>query len=69
MNKGRLVGGIVCLVLAVVLGVLSVVLPPDSMIFYAGEENLRWFPALVLGIAGIALLATAGSGRSRTGKS
>ena len=67
MNKGRLVGGIVCLVLAVVLGVLSLVLPPDSMIFYAGEENLRWFPAVVLGIVGIALLATAGSGRPRTG--
>ena len=65
MNKGRLVGGIICLVLAVVLGVLSFVLPADSMIFYAGEENLRWFPAVVLGIVGIVLLATAGIGRRR----
>jgi hypothetical protein len=65
MNKGRLVGGIVCLVLAVVLGVLSFVLPADSMIFYAGEQNLRWFPAVILGILGIALLATAGIGRQR----
>ena len=65
MKKGRLIGGIVCLALAVVLGVLSFVVPADSMIFYAGEENLRWFPAVVLGIVGIVLLATAGIGRRR----
>ncbi len=28
------------------------------MIFYAGEENLRWVPAVVLAIVGIILLAT-----------
>ena len=58
MNKSKLIWGIVCLVVAAVLGVLSVVLPEDSMIFYAGEENLRWVPAVVLGIVGIVLLAT-----------
>ena len=60
MNKSKLIWGIVCLVVAAVLGVLSVVLPEDSMIFYAGEENLRWVPAVVLAIVGIILLATMG---------
>ena len=58
MNKSKLIWGIVCLVVAAVLGVLSVVLPEDSMVFYAGEANLRWVPAVVLGIVGIVLLAT-----------
>jgi hypothetical protein len=58
MNKSKLIWGIVCLLLAAVLGVLSFVLPEDSMIFYAGEENLRWVPAVALAIVGIILLAT-----------
>ena len=58
MSKSKLIWGIVCLLLAAVLGVLSFVLPEDSMIFYAGEENLRWVPAVVLAIVGIILLAT-----------
>ena len=65
MNRGRLVGGIICLAAGALLGVLSFVLPADSMIFYAGEENLRWLPAVILGILGVGLLATAGSGRAR----
>jgi hypothetical protein len=65
MKAGRLIGGIICLVLAVVLGVLSFVLPTDSLIFYAGEQNLRWVPGVILGIVGIGLLATAGIGRQR----
>jgi len=60
MNKAKLIWGIVCLLLAAVLGVLSIVLPEDSMIFYAGEENLRWVPAVILAIVGIILLATMG---------
>lgn len=66
MNRSRLIWGIICLILAAVIGVLSFTLPPDSMIFYAGEENLRWVPAVVLGILGIVLLATAGSGEKET---
>ena len=65
MNKGRLVGGIVCLALAVVLGVVYFVVPADSPVFYAGEQDLRWVPAVILGIVGIVLLATAGIGRQR----
>jgi len=66
MNKSRLIWGIVCVILAAVIGVLSFTLPLDSPFFYAGEENLRWVPAVVLGIFGIVLLATAGSGGQAT---
>jgi hypothetical protein len=66
LNKSRLIGGVICLVLAGAIGVLSIVLPPDSMMFYAGEQNLRWVPAVVLAIVGIVLLATAGSGGQAT---
>ena len=62
MNKSRLIWGIICLILAAVIAVLSIVLPLDSPVFYGGEYNLRWVPAVVLGILGIVLLATAGSG-------
>lgn len=62
MNKSRLIWGVVCLVLAGIIAVLSFALPLDSPFFYAGEANLRWVPAVVLGIIGIVLLATAGSG-------
>jgi len=60
MNKAKLIWGIVCLLVAAVLGVLSFVLPEDSIYFYAGEENLRWVPAVILAIVGIILLATMG---------
>jgi hypothetical protein len=60
VNKSRLIWGVICLVLAGIIGVLSFALPLDSPFFYAGEENLRWVPAVVLGILGIVLLATVG---------
>jgi len=66
MNKTRLIWGTICLALAALIAVLSFVLPPDSMIFYAGEANLRWVPALVLGILGVVLLATARGGEKAT---
>jgi hypothetical protein len=59
MNKTNLIWGVVCLVLAAVLEVLNLVLPPDSMMFYVGEQNMRWVPVVVLAIVGIVLLATA----------
>ena len=59
MNRGRLIGGIICLLLAGILVVLYVVLPPDRMMFTIGEANMPWVPALILGIVGVVLLATA----------
>ena len=58
MNRSNLIWGIVCLVIAAVLAVLNLVLPEDSMVFYVGEQNMRWVPVVVLGIVGIILLAT-----------
>jgi hypothetical protein len=62
VNKGRLAGGIICLALAALLGVLNIVLPADRLMFTVGDENMPWVPAVILGIVGIVLLATAGRG-------
>ena len=64
MNKPRLILGIVSLVLALIILILSFALPLDSPYFYAGEANFRWVGAVVLAILGIYLLATA----NRVGK-
>ncbi|MCL7452519.1 MAG: hypothetical protein M8467_05680 [Anaerolineae bacterium] len=65
MNKGRLIGGIICLALAALLGVLSVRLPADEFMFDVGGENMPWIPPVALGVVGIGLLATAWTGGQR----
>ena len=62
MDKGKLIGGIICLALAALLGVLNLTLSADSMMFTVGDANMPWVPPVVLGTAGIVLLATAGRG-------
>lgn len=64
MNKTRMTWGILCLVLAGVLAVLSFTLPPENLVFTVGDQNMPWIPAAVLGIIGIVLLATAGRGET-----
>jgi hypothetical protein len=59
MNKGRMVGGIICLAIAGLLGVLYFTLPEENMMFMLGDEYLPWVPAVVLAIVGIVLVATA----------
>lgn len=59
MNKGRLIGGTICVAIAVLLGVLNIVLPEDRLMFMVGDENMPYVPVIVLGIIGIVLLATA----------
>ena len=59
MNKSRLIGGIICLALAVLLAVLTFVLPADKMIFMMGDANVPIVPAIALAIVGLALLITA----------
>jgi len=66
VNKSRLIWGIICLVLAAVLGVLNIVLPPENLMFQVGDQNMPWIPVVVLGIVGIVLLATAASGGQAT---
>jgi len=62
MNKSKLIWGIICLVLAGLL----VVLPSENLLFMIGDTNMPWIPPIVLGIVGIVLLATAGSGAKET---
>jgi len=59
MNKLRLYLGIGSLVLAAVLATLYFALPSDSMMFMVGDTNLPWVPAVVFGVVGVWLLATA----------
>jgi hypothetical protein len=64
MNKPRLIWGIICLALAVLLAVLILVLPAGTITFMVYDDtnmstNMPWVPVVVLGILGIALLTTA----------
>lgn len=66
MNRTRLIWGIICLALAVLLGVLSIVLPPENLMFTVGDANVPYLPAIILGVVGIVLLATANEGVKAT---
>jgi hypothetical protein len=57
MNKPRLIGGIICLALAVLLAVLNWRLPADKLMFMVGGINV---PMIILAIVGLLLLITAG---------
>ncbi len=59
MNKSRAIWGIICLVIAGGLSVLYFVLPPEDMMFTVGDQNLPWVPAVILGVVGLILLASA----------
>jgi hypothetical protein len=65
MNKGRFVGGIICLALAGLLAVLNLRLPADKLMFNVGGENMPWVPVAVLGVVGLVLLVTSWSGGQR----
>ena len=59
MNRSQLVWGIICLIAAVALVVLNLTLPPESVMFQIGNQNMPWIPPVVLTVVGIILLATA----------
>jgi hypothetical protein len=59
MNKSKLIWGIICLVIAGVLVLANLALPPEDLMFQVGNFNMPWVPPVVLGIVGIILLATA----------
>ena len=61
MNKSRLIGGIICLVIAGGLTVANLRLPPEDLMFQVGDVNMPWVPPIVIGIVGIVLLAVSGS--------
>ena len=58
MIISRLIGGIICLVLAVLLAVLTFVLPADKMIFMVSDTNMPYVPAIILAIVGLLLIIT-----------
>jgi hypothetical protein len=62
MNKGRLIGGIACLVVAAALAVLNLVVP-GKVYFFVEDQNYPWVPTIVIGIAGIVLVASSSIGR------
>ncbi len=62
MDKSKLIGGIICLALAGLLVVLNLRLPEDKLMFMVGGSNMPYVPPIVLGVVGIVLLATAGTG-------
>ena len=66
MDKSRLIWGIVCLVLAALLAGLNFLLPSDSLMFMVGNTNMPLLPAVILGIVGIFLLATAARAEPET---
>ena len=59
VNKGQLIGGVICLIIAAMLAVLNIVLPPDKIMFQIGDENMPWIPVAGLGVVGIVLLVAA----------
>jgi hypothetical protein len=65
MDKGRFIGGIICLAVAVLLGILNVRLPAEKLMFSALGENMPWVPVVILGVVGLVLLVTAPLGGQR----
>ncbi len=59
MNKGRFIGGLICVTITVLLGALNIVLPENNMMFMVDGENMPLAPVIALGVIGIVLLATA----------
>ena len=66
MNKGRLAGGVACLLVAAGLAVLIFALPGGKVVFTIGDTNAPWIPVFVLAGIGTALAATAQRGSART---
>ena len=52
MNKGKLIGGGICLGIAVLLVILIFTLPPENLIFTVGDQNMPFVPPIILGNAG-----------------
>jgi len=68
MSKSQVIGGIVCLVIALFIAVVSFTLPAEKLMFMVGENNNIPLVPIILGIIGLLLLATAGRGKQEAGK-
>ncbi len=60
MNKSQIIWGVICLLIAAVLAILNLTLPPESLMFQIGDRNMPWVPPVVFAGVGIVLLLTAG---------
>jgi len=65
MNKSKFIWGTICLVIAGVLTVANLRLPPENLMFMVGDINMPWVPPVVLFIVGIVLLATSNEGEKK----
>jgi hypothetical protein len=68
MSKSQVIGGIVCLVIALFIAVVSFTLPAEKLMFMVGENNNIPLVPIILGIIGLLLLATAGRSKQDAGK-
>lgn len=57
MSKSQVIGGIICLVVAVGLGAVYYALPTEKL-FYFGDNTFP-FPPVILAVLGLLLLVTA----------
>lgn len=58
-NKGKLIGGSICLALGILLTILTFALEEDQMMFTVGDKNAPIVPAIALIVVGAVLLSTA----------
>jgi uncharacterized integral membrane protein len=58
MKVSQVIGGIICLLLAILLAVLAVTLPADKMMFMVNGKNMPYVPAIGLAIVGLGLIVT-----------
>lgn len=65
MNKSQIIGGVICLVVAVFLAIVSFTLPPEKLMFMVGANNNVPLAPIILAIIGVLLLATAGLGKKK----
>jgi uncharacterized membrane protein YbhN (UPF0104 family) len=63
MNTGRLIAGIICLVVGLFLLVLGFALDPEKVWLTVGNVSI---PGILLGIAGLVLVFTAGMGKKES---
>lgn len=66
MNRGRFIGGIICVAIAGLLTVLNFTLPPEDLMFTVGDQNMPWVPVAILGVVGVLLLAFSLRGSEET---
>jgi len=56
VNKGRVIGGLICLAIAVLLGALHFTIPEEEMMLMVDDTNMSYLPPIILGVVAILLL-------------